>query len=166
MIELLKAEGLSPERAVMVGSLLGIVQVGARGIDMLGGARWDGVTTGLVAGAALPVAMLILMVGGGSLASVAAFLLLYGMGSGALAVARATIPLVFYDKAAYARAAARIALPLNILSALAPPLLIGLLGRLGPAGVLGLTAACSCAATLILLRLRSRRPRREVAMPA
>ena len=51
MIELLKAEGLSPERAVMAGSLLGIVQVGARGIDMLGGARWDGVTTGLVAGA-------------------------------------------------------------------------------------------------------------------
>jgi hypothetical protein len=92
-------------------------------------------------------------------------ILVYGMGSGALAVARATIPLVFYDKAAYARAAARIALPLNIMSALAPPLLVGLLGQVGPKAVLGLTAAASCAAVLILLQLRSRRPEHRAPLP-
>ena len=100
LIELLKAEGLPPAEAVAFGSALGVIQVSARGIDFLGGGRWDGIATGLFAGVALPVAMAVLIVGGGAYWSVAAFILLYGLGSGALAVARATIPLVFYDKAA------------------------------------------------------------------
>src|SRR5258708_15111594 len=75
-IELLKAEGLSPTEAVSFGSLLGVIQVSARGLDFLGGERWDGITTGLIAGLALPVAMLLLMLGGGSHWTIAAFILL------------------------------------------------------------------------------------------
>jgi len=84
-IELLKAEGLSPTQAVTFGSMLGVIQVSARGLDFLGGGRWDGITTGIFAGAAIPVAMLLLMFGGGSHWMIAAFILLYGMGSGAFA---------------------------------------------------------------------------------
>ncbi|HBY30195.1 MAG TPA: MFS transporter, partial [Bradyrhizobium sp.] len=69
----------------------------------------------------LPVAMLILIVGHGSYAAIAAFILIYGLGSGALAVARATIPLVFYDKSEFAKASSHIALPLNLISAASPP---------------------------------------------
>lgn len=159
LIELFKAEGLSPAEAISFGSMLGVIQVAARGIDLLGGGRWDGISTALVAGLALPVAMLLLMTGGGTTWTVAIFMLLYGMGSGALAVARATMPLIFYDKIAFTRAMSQMALPLNILSALSAPVLVALLTRFGSNALLGMTLVCSCAALAILVLLGRRRPR-------
>ena len=158
LIELLKVEGLSPTQAVTFGSMLGVIQVSARGLDFLGGGRWDGITTGLFAGSAIPVAMLLLIVGGGSHWTIAVFILLYGMGSGAFAVARATIPLVFYDQAEFAKATSRIALPLNLISAASPPALVGVLTQYGSNALLGLAMLCSCGALLILLWLRRLRP--------
>ena len=75
---------------------------------------------------------------------IAAFILLYGLGSGALAVARATIPLVFYDNVEFTRATSRIAMPLNIISAASPPILVGLLVNFGSNALLGLAMLCSC----------------------
>lgn len=158
LIELLKAEGLPPAEAVAFGSFLGVLQVSARGLHFLGGGRWDGIATGLFAGTALPLAMLLLMSGRGAHWSIAGFIVIYGLGSGALAVARATIPLVFYDKDAYARAASHIALPLNLIAAAAPPLMAGMLTRFGGNSVLCLAMLCSCGALLVLLRLSRRRP--------
>ncbi|QPF94380.1 MFS transporter [Bradyrhizobium commune] len=158
LIELLRAEGLAPAQAIAFGSMLGVIQVSARGLDFLGGGRWDGITTGLVAGTALPVAMLLLMLSEGATWAVAVFILLYGAGSGAMAVARATIPLVFYDQAEFAKAMSMIALPLNLASAISPPLLAALLTQFGSRGALGLTFAFSCATVLILVLLGRRRP--------
>src|SRR6516165_313442 len=153
LVELLKAEGLSATDAVAFGSSLGVIQVSARAVDFLGGGRWDGVATGLFAGAVLPLAMVILMAGHGTYWSIATFILLYGLSSGALAVARATIPLVFYDKAAYAKAASHIALPVNVIAAAASPLLVSLLICWGTSAVLGLTILLACGALVILLVL-------------
>jgi predicted MFS family arabinose efflux permease len=161
LIELLKAEGLPASQAVGFGAALGVVQVSARGIDFLGGGRWDGIATGIFAGVALPAAMVVLIIGAGASWAVAAFILLYGLGSGALAVARATIPLVFYDKAAFAKATSHIALPLNMMSALAPPSLAALLTRFGCDAVLGLAILCSSGALAILVILGRRRPIRR-----
>jgi predicted MFS family arabinose efflux permease len=158
LIELLKAEGLSPTEAVTFGSMLGVIQVSARGLDFLGGGRWDGITTALIAGSTLVVALLLLMIGGGSHWMVAAFILLYGLGSGALAVARATIPLVFYDNLEFAKATSRIAMPLNLISAASPPILVGLLTNFGSNALLGFAVLCSSVALLILHWLKSRRP--------
>ncbi len=163
LIELLRAEGLAPAQALAFGSMLGVIQVSARGLDLLGGGRWDGITTGLVAGTALPAAMLLLMLSEGATWAVAAFILLYGAGSGAMAVARATIPLVFYDQAEFAKAMSMIALPLNLASAISPPLLVGLLTQFGSRGALGLTLVFSCATVLILVLLGRRRPRAVTA---
>ncbi|MBR0730329.1 MFS transporter [Bradyrhizobium japonicum] len=163
MIELLRAEGLAPAQALAFGSMLGVIQVSARGLDFLGGGRWDGITTGLVAGTALPVAMLLLMTSEGATWAVAVFILLYGAGSGAMAVARATIPLVFYDQAEFAKAMSMIALPLNLASAISPPLLVGLLTQFGGRGALGLTFVFSCATVLILVMLGRRRPQLAAA---
>lgn len=163
LIELLRAEGLAPAQAIAFGSMLGVIQVSARGLDFLGGGRWDGITTGLVAGTALPVAMLLLMMSEGTTWAVAVFILLYGAGSGAMAVARATIPLVFYDQAEFAKAMSMIALPLNLASAISPPLLVGLLTEFGSRAALGLTFVCSCATVLILVLLGRRRPRTAAA---
>ncbi|QIP09123.1 MFS transporter [Bradyrhizobium symbiodeficiens] len=164
LIELLRAEGLAPAQALAFGSMLGVIQVSARGLDLLGGGRWDGITTGLVAGTALPVAMLLLMTSEGATWAVAAFILLYGAGSGAMAVARATIPLVFYDQAEFAKAMSMIALPLNLASAISPPLLVGLLTQFGGRGALGLTFVFSCVTVLILVLLGRRRPQAAAAV--
>lgn len=166
LIELLRAEGLAPAQALAFGSMLGVIQVSARGLDFLGSGRWDGITTGLVAGTALPVAMVLLMLSEGATWAVATFILLYGAGSGAMAVARATIPLVFYDQAEFAKAMSMIALPLNLASAISPPLLAGLLTQFGSRGALGLTLAFSCATVLILILLGRRRPQLAAAAAA
>lgn len=158
LIELFKAEGLSATEAISFGSMLGVIQVAARAIDFLGGGRWDGISTAFVAGLALPMAMLLLMLNGGAIWTVALFMLLYGMGSGALAVARATMPLIFYDKTEFTRAMSRMALPLNILSAASTPILVMLLTRFGSNALLGLALLCSSAALAILVLLGRRRP--------
>ena len=158
IIELLKAEGLSPTQAVTFGSMLGVIQVSARGLDFLGGGRWDGITTALIAASTLVAAILLLMIGGGSHWMIAAFILLYGLGSGALAVARATIPLVFYDNVEFAKATSRIAMPLNLISAGSPPILVGLLANFGSNALLGFAMLCSGAALLMLYWLSRHRP--------
>lgn len=163
--ELLKAVGLPAMQAVAFGSVLGVIQVGARAVDFLGGAKWDGISTGIFAGIVLPFSMALLMLDHGSHTVVAIFVLLYGLGSGALAVARATIPLVFYDKVDYASAASRIALPLNVISAAAPPLFIALLTRLGSAVLLEVAILCSGTALILLLVLTRRRPALDNAAP-
>ena len=160
LIELFKAQGLPAADAIGFASMLGVIQVGARAIDFLGGGRWDGISTGLVAGLALPLAMLLMLTQGGATWTVMLFMLLYGMGSGALAVARATMPLIFYDNAEFTKAMSRMALPLNILSALSSPVLVALLTRFGSQALLSLVLVCSCAALAVLLLLRQRRPAR------
>jgi predicted MFS family arabinose efflux permease len=165
-IELLKSVGLSAIQAVALGSALGVIQVGARAVDFLGGSKWDGISTGIFAGIALPVAMVLIILGNGSHSAVAIFVVLYGLGSGALAVARATIPLVFYDKAEYALAASRIALPLNVISAASPPLFIALLTRFGHDALLEVAILCSGSALLLLLLLTRRRPALDNAASA
>ncbi|MBB4007396.1 MFS transporter [Allorhizobium taibaishanense] len=158
LIQLLQVQGLSFAEAVTLGSMLGVIQVGARAVDFLGGGRWDGLTTGLFAGIAVLLAMLLLLFGNGAHIAVIGFIAIYGLGSGALAVARATLPLVFYEKAAFAKATTRIALPLNVISAAAPPLLAGLLNRIGSSAILGLAIACCGLASILLVILNRRRP--------
>jgi len=159
LIELLKALGLAQAEAIAFGSVLGVLQVGARGIDFLGGGRWDAITTAIVAGTVLTVAMLLLMIEPGRLWSIVVFITLYGLSSGALAVARATMLLVFYDGAAYANAVSRFAMPINLISALSPPVLASVLTRIGVDALLALAIACSCGALAILIVLGRRRPR-------
>lgn len=69
------------------------------------------------------------------------------------------MPLVFYDKAEFTKATSRIALPLNVLSAVSAPTLVTLLTRFGSNALLGLALLCSCAAFAILLLLGQRRLR-------
>lgn len=157
LIELLKSLDVQPALAVGLASSLGIIQVAARGIDLLGGAKWDGLATALVAAPALVLSLILLLVFGASWIGVVGFILIYGIGSGALAVSRATMPLVFYDKAYYARALTRIALPLNLISAAAPPALIALLDGVGPQAVLIASIVFSSVALGLLIVLNGRR---------
>jgi len=158
LIELLKGEGLSAAQALAFGSALGIIQIAARGVNFVADNRWDGVAIGIGASAMLCLSLLILLAVQGSPVAVGIFLVLYGTSSGALAVARSTIPLAFYDKGDFAKALSRIALPLNWISAASPPILIWLMSNYGNGALLLLCLFCSLSAIVMLCLLRSRRP--------
>jgi predicted MFS family arabinose efflux permease len=153
VIQLLKSLGVAEDWALRLGSLLGVVQMGARALDFLGGARWSGLTTAIVAGVITPLGILALLLGGSHGWAIAGFMLLYGAGSGAMAVARATMPLVFYDAAEFARVSSRIALPINLAAAAAPPVLVAVLINFGGNAVLSVILGFSLMGLALLICL-------------
>lgn len=156
-IQLLQSMGMDLARAVAIASLLGVAKVGGRIVDLLGGKSWDGLSTAIVSGAMIPLGLLILWGGGAGLVAITGYLAIYGIGSGAFAVARATMPLVFFAKADYAAAMATVALPMNLINALAPPVLAALMAAIGPQAVFAALGVLSLAAFAILVRLNSLR---------
>ncbi|MCZ7450208.1 MFS transporter [Agrobacterium rhizogenes] len=162
-IELFGTLGAEPAWAIGMASLLGVLKVCGRLIDLLGGKRWDALATGIAAGAMIPAGLMILLIFGAVPWSVVACLAVFGIGSGAFAVARATMPLVFYRKADYTAAISTIALPMNLTSAVAAPVLSGLLAGAGAKPTLALLVACSVCALFLLVFLYHlrRRPSSE-----
>jgi hypothetical protein len=59
-----------------------------------------------------------------------------------------------------------IALPLNLASAVAPPIMAALLTQFGSRGVLAVAIVCACAYLSILAALGRRRPGSETAAAA
>lgn len=158
-IELLQVMGVEPSAAIAVASALGVFKVGGRVIDLLGGQRWDGLSTALVSGAMIPLGLAAIWMGGAGFLSVGGYLVLFGIGSGAFAVARATMPLVFYSKADYAAAMSTISLPMNLINALAPPVLAALMTGIGAQAVFAVLGGLSVAAFAVLLQLKALRVR-------
>lgn len=156
-IQLLKSMGMDLAGAVAIASLLGVFKVGGRVIDLLGGRRWDGLSTGLVAGAMIPMGLAVIWIGGAGIVSIGGYLALFGLGSGAFAVARATMPLVFFQKADYAAAMSTIALPMNLINALAPPVLAGLMSGIGAQATFAVLGGLSVTALALLLLLNRMR---------
>lgn len=165
-VPLLQAMDMDLPRAVAVASLLGVFKVGGRVLDLLGGRRWDGLSTGIASGAMIPLGLAVIGIGGAGLLPVIGFLLLFGVGSGAFAVARATMPLVFFDKAGYAAAMATIALPMNLINALAPPLLAASMDAAGAPATFAMLGGLSVLALVVLLLLGRMRPRQHEARAA
>ncbi|MDQ8731565.1 MFS transporter [Bradyrhizobium sp. LHD-71] len=153
IIQLLKSIGVGDTWALRVGALLGVIQVSARGLDFFGGAHWSGLVTGLVAAVIMPIGFLVLLFGGPADWAIGAFMLLYGGATGLMAVARATMPLVFYDSAAFARASSHIALPANLAAAASPPFLVAVLTNFGSSAVLTVALGCSLVALALLFGL-------------
>jgi hypothetical protein len=153
VIQLLKNIGVAEEWALRLGSLLGLVQMSARAFDFFGGARWSGLSTAIVAGIITPLGFLSLLLGGPTIWAIAGFMLLYGAGSGAMAVARATMPLVFYDATEFARVSSHMALPTNLAAAAAPPILVAVLINYGGNAVLALVLGISVTGLALLICL-------------
>ena len=164
LIVLFEARGLGRADAITAASAMGIVQIAARSVDFVGGARWSGLVTALAAGALLVAGLCALLFGSGS-AAVIVFVLLYGPATGALAVARSTLPLVFFPGDAYAAASARLALPLNLAFAAAPPAFAALLSGFGSDAALQVALAAALAGFVLLLMLSRRTRGGEPFMP-
>lgn len=152
LIPLLMQKGLDNGQAVALGSALGLVQIAARLFDVVG--NWSPLRSAFVSTITMLFSFVLLYLGG-SMAVAVAFVVLYGMAGGLMAVVRATLPLTMFPPQAYARAAARLALPLNLSFAAAPPVFARTLEGPGSQAALILTTSL-CAVSLVCLILLAR----------
>ncbi|WP_105381921.1 MFS transporter [Neorhizobium alkalisoli] len=153
LLELLRQSGASPEFALQLAAARGVTGISARFVDMLLGRRGNPLITA-AAGAGLMVASFTLLVAAaGSTSMLVAFILLYGFGSGVLAVARALLPLALFSPSEYGLQAARLSLPQNLANAVAPVIFTAILDRLGADILLVLCALLASLSLVIVLRL-------------
>lgn len=131
IIILFEAGGLDRASALAAAAFIGIAQWAGRMIDFLGGRRWSSFVTGLVGSALFPLSFVVLLLTS-SFAGAMLFATLYGVASGITTVTRATLPLQIFPAAAYARASAQLAVPLNLSFAAAPPVFTAILTSAGP----------------------------------
>jgi predicted MFS family arabinose efflux permease len=142
IIILFEAAGLSHASALAAASFIGVAQWVGRLFDFLGGARWSGFASGLVASALFPLSFIVLLLSN-SFGGALLFVALYGVAGGVIAVNRATLPLQIFPTAAYARASAQLAMPLNLSFAAAPPVFAAIVTSAGPHAALWLAFAIS-----------------------
>lgn len=152
IIILFESNGLDHAAALTAAAFIGIAQWAGRMLDVVGGRRWSGFTTGLAGAALFPLSLAVLLTTGG-FAGAMAFATLYGIASGITAVARATLPLQVFPDGAYARASAQLAAPLNLAFAAAPPTFAAILAAAGPRAALWLALALSLLAFAALFAL-------------
>ncbi|TFF21758.1 MFS transporter [Jiella endophytica] len=157
IIILFERGGLDHTSALAAAAFIGIAQWAGRMIDFLGGRRWSGFVSGLFAAALFPLSFVALLVLS-DFTGAMIFATLYGLASGITAVTRATLPLQIFPVAAYARASAQLAVPLNLSFAAAPPVFTAIMTSAGPHAALWLAFAISIFAcgTLFALSLLHR----------
>ncbi len=165
VIDLFRSFDVADYLAVGFGSAIGVIQMSARLFDFLGGNRWSGLATGLVAALLMPLCLIVLVIGGGTEWSILLFLLLYGLSSGAMSVSRATLPLVFFTPADYAGVAARLGLPLNLAFAAAPPFFTYVLSTYGNRAALAVAFVSSLGTLASMLALQ-RQPQKPASVSA
>jgi predicted MFS family arabinose efflux permease len=154
VLTLLQARGLEVAVAVLLGTLIGPAQVGARVIEALIGRRFHPVWT-LVASNVFAAGGLGLMFGDPSLAAIG--LILYGCGSGIRSIARGTLPLAMFGREGYPTLMGRLAMPALLAQAASPSLgalLIEHLGADATLRILAIAAVVTIAASLPLLAFR------------
>ncbi|NLS01104.1 MFS transporter [Rhizobium sp. P38BS-XIX] len=160
IIILFETAGLDHAHALTAAAFIGLAQWTGRLMDFLSGGRSSGFTTALAASSLFPLSFIVLLATSNFLGALL-FAMLYGIASGITAVARATLPLQIFPAGAYARASARLAVPLNLSFAAAPPVFTAIMTSAGPHAALWLAFTNSIFAFSALLGLFLRHRRRE-----
>lgn len=152
IIILLQAVGLDPASALAAGAFIGIAQWAGRMLDIVVGHRISGLAIAIGGSALFPLGLLLLMVTRDIVGAIG-FATLYGIAGGITAVSRATLPLQIFPPGAYARTAARLALPLNLSFAAAPPAFAAIVASAGPRATLLVAIAFSLVSLTALVGL-------------
>ncbi|APO66907.1 major facilitator superfamily protein [Rhizobium gallicum] len=153
LIEIFRQSGASPALALQLGSARGVIGISARGLDMLLGKRGNPILTSVMGISLMLVSFLMLLLCGTSTPLLVAFIVMYGFGSGVLAVARALLPLAFFSPREYGLQAARLSLPQNLANAIAPVIFTATLDRVGTGLTLTICAALAALALVFVFML-------------
>ena len=127
LIGLLTVSGLTAREAVLVGALIGPMQVAGRVTDLVLGRHMGPIAAGTVAFAMLAASLAVFAMTGGHFALAVLFAVLYGWSNGVLTIVRGTVPAELFGRKGYGALLGRLAAPQFIARALAPAALAGVL---------------------------------------
>jgi predicted MFS family arabinose efflux permease len=153
IVELLRHIGAEHAEAIWLASLLGVLQVSGRLIDLAMGSRHSPVITGMVASALLSAAFGVALAFSSTGSPAFAFMIIYGLGSGSMSLARVMMPLALFGSRNYGRASGILAGFQNVAFASAPLVYAVLFERAGTSAVLWLSFAAGVMAFLGLAAL-------------
>ena len=120
LVVLLAAGGLAARDAVLVGALIGPMQVAGRIMEFAFASRWPPLLVGTLAFGLLATALVVLCLVRGVWIAALAFALLYGWSNGVMTIVRGTVPGVLFGARDYGALLGRLAQPQFILKAFAP----------------------------------------------
>jgi predicted MFS family arabinose efflux permease len=120
LVVLLASGGLAARDAVLVGALIGPMQVAGRVMEFAFSSRWSPLLVGTFAFSLLASALVVLCLVRGVWIVALAFALLYGWSNGVMTIVRGTVPGVLFGSRDYGRLLGRLAQPQFILKAFAP----------------------------------------------
>jgi hypothetical protein len=144
LVSLLEAAGLATAAAVWVASMKGAAQFGGRVVEIAFARNLRALTVGRIAVGLLPVSLLLLLTGVGSLSLVVAFTLLMGACQGVITIVRGAVPLVMFGARGYGAVLGVIAAPVLVVNAATPTAFAWIVDRWGwPAARVALLAAAA-----------------------
>jgi predicted MFS family arabinose efflux permease len=120
LVVLLAAGGIAARDAVLVGALIGPMQVAGRAMEFAFSHRVQPLAVGTLAFALMAIALAVLCLVGGVWVLALAFALLYGWANGLMTIVRGTVPGVLFGARDYGALLGRLARPQFILKAFAP----------------------------------------------
>jgi MFS family permease len=120
LVVLLAAGGLAARDAVIVGALIGPMQVAGRAMEFAFAHRFTPLAVGTFAFALFAAALILLSFVRGVWLFALAFALLYGWANGLMTIVRGTVPGVLFGSREFGSLLGRLAQPQYILKALAP----------------------------------------------
>ncbi|SCB60716.1 Predicted arabinose efflux permease, MFS family [Rhizobium aethiopicum] len=153
LIEIFRQSGASPALALQLGSARGALGISARFLDMLLGRRGSPILSAVMGIGLTLISFLIMLTAGPSTPVLVTFILLYGFGSGVMAVARALLPLALFSPSEFGLHSARLSLPQNLANAIAPVIFTAILDRAGTGPALLACAFLSALALTLVLML-------------
>jgi MFS family permease len=152
LVVLLASGGLASRDAVLVGALIGPMQVAGRVMEFAFSNRWSPLMVGTLAFTLLATALVVLCLVRGVWIVALVFALLYGWANGVMTIVRGTVPGVLFGARDYGALLGRLAQPQFILKAFAP-VAVTLLIKLDPSRRLALYVLAG-AALLALVAYR------------
>ncbi|HEX4884537.1 MAG TPA: MFS transporter [Casimicrobiaceae bacterium] len=144
MIEVLTQRGLDAADAVVVGALIGPMQVAGRILEFALGRVIRPLVAGTLAFAALAASLVLLTQLSGGFVPAVLFAVLYGASNGVMTIVRGTVPAELFGRRDYGALLGRLAQPQFIARAIAPAG-FALLVAFDPQRGLALAALAGCA---------------------
>jgi hypothetical protein len=127
LVGLLTAAGLTAREAVLIGALIGPMQVVGRLMELMAGALVTPLVAGTIAFATLALALAVFVLLDATFALAVLFVVLYGWSNGVLTIVRGTVPAELFGREGYGALLGRLAKPQFIARAVAPAVLAGML---------------------------------------
>lgn len=153
LLEIFRQSGAAPALALQLGSARGVLGISARFLDMLLGRRGNPILSAAMGIGLMLISFLMMLLASPSTPLLVTFVVLYGFGSGVMAVARALLPLAVFSPREFGLQSARLSLPQNLANAIAPVVFTAILDRAGPGPALFAAAVLAALSLILVLML-------------